>query len=293
MRSVRLLPIIALVSLGALGIVSAAVAQRAAVCNLNTMHECDCSDDDYGNKEQQRASTPPRCSDLIPYHQSIDSLLVEFFVCPFDVDEVALRKKMANWIIEECNSVLDCRGLNSTSLGPDNIVIVRFNCSKNSGSYVNFVATIAPKLRELRVDLLLHPHILGSVVQARQHLLPLLLGSDLQTVLVQPIYSTAMPPYRPRWWQSPGFIVAGIIGCYIMIVWIVACVKLCNLRKTRSKKRQYMLTRSTDERDITIGNEDDCAQTTVIHALPPGSVKAVEVRLQGQSGETVSLYENV
>ena len=54
-----------------------------------------------------------------------------------------------------------------------------------------------------------------------------------------------------------------------------------------------MLTRSTDERDITIGNEDDCAQTTVIHALPPGSVKAVEVRLQGQSGETVSLYENV
>jgi hypothetical protein len=224
MRSLgRLLPIIVLVSLGEN---AAAVAQRT-VCNLNTAHECDCSDDD---NNERRPSTPPRCSDLIPFEQSIDSLLVEYFACPFDIDQVALRKKMANWIIEECNSVLDCRGLNSTSLGADNIVIVKFNCSKRSDSYVNFVATIAPKTREMRAELLLHPHILGSVVQARQHLLPLLLGSDLRTVLVQPIYSTASPPYRPHWWQSPAFVVVGILGCYIVIVWCVACVKLCNLR---------------------------------------------------------------
>lgn len=44
---------------------------------------------------------------------------------------------------------------------------------------------------------------------------------------------------------------------------------------------------------MTIGNEDDYRQTAVIHALPPGSVKTVEVRLQGHNGETVSLYENV
>lgn len=229
MRStVRLLPIIVLVFLGPPRHGREAVAQPADACNRNTMHECDCSD--YENGDDREVVRKPRCTDMIPYDQSVDTLLVEFFACPYKVNQEALRKKMASWIIEECNSVLDCRGLNSSSLGADNIVIVKFNCSKNSGSYVNFVATIAPKRRELRAELLLHPHILGSVVQARQHLLPLLLGSDLQTVLVQPLYSTSPLPRRPRWWQSPGFIVAGVIGSYIFIVWIVACVKLCNLR---------------------------------------------------------------
>jgi hypothetical protein len=65
-------------------------------------------------------------------------------------------------------------------------------------------------------------------------------------------------------------------------------------RSARSKKKHYTLARSSDEAEIVIGTEEEKdAQQTVIHALPPGTTKAVEVRLQGHGAETDSLYENV
>jgi len=193
-------------------------ADDRSVCNSQSIHRCIC----VANKNN--STDYPLCTDLIIIDHPIDTLQIEFYnnnrCSPFD-EQDRFRRKLAEWISQECSSaLLNCR----YRLTIDNVLILGINCSTTSQfSYINLVVTIGTIDRQLAPNHLLDARIIGEVVKTRQHLMPLLIGADLHSITIERIYSTARVT-TVVWWNDTAM---AILVFYIAIVSSIICIKCC------------------------------------------------------------------
>ncbi|KAK5982386.1 hypothetical protein GCK32_006754 [Trichostrongylus colubriformis] len=75
-----------------------------------TEYECDCS----------------QCWNTVAATESLDWITVSLMECPLRFNDTTIRKRIANWINEECNASFSC-GLRS-QLDENHIVIGHFEC---------------------------------------------------------------------------------------------------------------------------------------------------------------------
>ncbi|KAJ1370089.1 hypothetical protein KIN20_031738 [Parelaphostrongylus tenuis] len=75
-----------------------------------TEYECDCSE----------------CWDTVASKESLDWITVSLIECPLRLNDTMLRKRISNWINEECGAALNC-GLKS-QLSENEIVVGHFKC---------------------------------------------------------------------------------------------------------------------------------------------------------------------
>uniref|UniRef100_A0A915PJW2 Uncharacterized protein n=1 Tax=Setaria digitata TaxID=48799 RepID=A0A915PJW2_9BILA len=114
-------------------------------------------------------------------------IYVEFFDCRsvVEINVSAVRTALARWINEECATAIQCN-LNST-IEMKNVLVGTIFC----GTPTNFItflvlknATCITSLQELSANHL-DLNIVGKVIQSREHLLSMLLHSDLKLVTIR------------------------------------------------------------------------------------------------------------
>ncbi|VDK87191.1 unnamed protein product [Litomosoides sigmodontis] len=111
-------------------------------------------------------------------------IYVEFFDC-LSVHEInvnKIREALARWINEECATAIQCN-LNST-IESKNVLVGTVFCG-TPNNFITFLvlrnATTHPSLQANHLDL----NIVGKVIQSREHLLSVLLHSDLKLVTIR------------------------------------------------------------------------------------------------------------
>ncbi|KAL3990496.1 putative integral membrane protein [Acanthocheilonema viteae] len=111
-------------------------------------------------------------------------IYVEFFDCPsiLKINLNKIRAALASWINEECATAIQCN-LNGT-MKLKNVLIGTIFCGIPN-NFITFLvlrnATAHPFLQANHLDL----NIVGKVIQSREHLLSVLLHSDLKLVTVR------------------------------------------------------------------------------------------------------------
>ncbi|VDN06982.1 unnamed protein product [Thelazia callipaeda] len=124
-------------------------------------------------------------------------IYVEFFDCPSirEINISAIREALARWINEECVAALKC-DLNG-KIDANNILIGTVSCGANQNfitirvlkNTTNITFREEQGLSKYYLDLDLN--IIGKVIESREHLLSILLHSDLRLVTVQVIKESA------------------------------------------------------------------------------------------------------
>uniref|UniRef100_A0A912MH09 GPS domain-containing protein n=2 Tax=Haemonchus contortus TaxID=6289 RepID=A0A912MH09_HAECO len=134
------------------------------ICNTGTDYECECS----------------HCWDTVAPMESLDWVTVSLLDCPLRFNDTMIRKRIASWINEECNASFTC-GLEN-QLNENHIVMGHYKCESDS----NELRLIA--LHNCSVGLhqrnVLPAHLLGLVLQSREHLLSFLLHSEVLSATV-------------------------------------------------------------------------------------------------------------
>ncbi|RCN40094.1 hypothetical protein ANCCAN_13976 [Ancylostoma caninum] len=100
--------------------------------------------------------------------------------CPLRFNDTTIRKRIANWINEECGASLNC-GLKE-QLDKDHVVIGHFECEEEKNE-LRLVALLNGS-QGLTQDNVLPAHLLGLVLQSREHLLSFLLHSEILAATV-------------------------------------------------------------------------------------------------------------
>ncbi|RCN41001.1 hypothetical protein ANCCAN_13061 [Ancylostoma caninum] len=88
------------------------LARSIPWATADTNYECDCT----------------RCWDTVAATESLDWITVSLMECPLRFNDTTIRKRIANWINEECGASLNC-GLKE-QLDKDHVVIGHFECEE-------------------------------------------------------------------------------------------------------------------------------------------------------------------
>ncbi|CAJ0597007.1 unnamed protein product [Cylicocyclus nassatus] len=129
-----------------------------------TIYQCECS----------------QCWNTVAATESLDWITVSLMECPLRFNDTILRKRIANWINEECGASLNC-GLKS-QLGMDQVVIGHYECDHDRNE-LRLVAILNESMG-LHQSNVLPAHLLGLVLQSREHLLSFLLHSEILAATV-------------------------------------------------------------------------------------------------------------
>uniref|UniRef100_A0A1I7VPD9 Secreted protein n=1 Tax=Loa loa TaxID=7209 RepID=A0A1I7VPD9_LOALO len=111
-------------------------------------------------------------------------LYVEFFDCPsiLKINANTIRAALARWINEECATAIQCNLDNALEM--ENVLVGTIFCGTPS-NFITFLvlrnATAHASLQANHLDL----NIVGKVIQSREHLLSVLLHSDLKLVTIR------------------------------------------------------------------------------------------------------------
>uniref|UniRef100_A0AC34Q7G0 Uncharacterized protein n=1 Tax=Panagrolaimus sp. JU765 TaxID=591449 RepID=A0AC34Q7G0_9BILA len=116
-------------------------------------------------------------------------LAVEFQKClPMTKNlEKQLREKIASWLNEECAFVLNCRIFSLQSFTQKNVIIGGNECqNENDKTKGVLYLTVLLNLNETKIyeATQVPATILGSVIQAREHLLSSLVAADMDSVVI-------------------------------------------------------------------------------------------------------------
>ncbi|CAG9535515.1 unnamed protein product [Cercopithifilaria johnstoni] len=157
-------------------------------------------------------------------------IYVEFFDCSsiLKINVNKIRAALARWINEECATAIQCN-LNST-MELKNILVGSIFCG-TPNNFITFLvlrnATVHPSLKVNHLDL----NIVGKVIQSREHLLSVLLHSDLKLVTTR-IFNE----------EEEGNITCGNLCCTIIIlssIFIITFFIIYFIQRN-SMKRKYL-----------------------------------------------------
>jgi hypothetical protein len=142
------------------------------ICNSNTTFSCPC--------ETCWTSSSP----FQPFEEEPQWIAVEFQKCPklTQASEIEGRKKISEWLIEECAFVLDCSKYGLTLFTLKNIFIGGFECSNANSHGILYLSAVKNSSGKFESDNIIPASVLGSVVQAREHLFSNLFQADLDSV---------------------------------------------------------------------------------------------------------------
>ncbi|KAM3727373.1 UPF0234 protein [Dirofilaria immitis] len=111
-------------------------------------------------------------------------IYIEFFDCPsiVKISVNTIRTALARWINEECATAIQCNLDNEIKM--ENVLVGTIFCDTS----INFITIIV--LRNATDDISLQANhldlnIVGKVIQSREHLLSILLHSDLKLVTIR------------------------------------------------------------------------------------------------------------
>uniref|UniRef100_A0A0R3RYV1 Recep_L_domain domain-containing protein n=1 Tax=Elaeophora elaphi TaxID=1147741 RepID=A0A0R3RYV1_9BILA len=111
-------------------------------------------------------------------------IYVEFFDCPsiLEINVNTVRAALARWINEECSTAIQCHLSDAVEL--KNVLVGTVFCG-TPNNFITFLvlknATAHPSQQANHLDL----NIVGKVIQSREHLLSVLLHSDLKLVTIR------------------------------------------------------------------------------------------------------------
>ncbi|KAK6745057.1 hypothetical protein RB195_011642 [Necator americanus] len=131
--------------------------------------------------------------------------------CPLRFNDTTLRKRIANWINEECGASLNC-GLKG-QLSKDQVIIGHFECETDKNE-LRLVALLNES-QGLRPENVLPAHLLGLVLQSREHLLSFLLHSEILAATVHRRLKGT--PFSETVTSSTALVAAVVLAAFVFL----------------------------------------------------------------------------
>ncbi|EYC26875.1 hypothetical protein Y032_0009g403 [Ancylostoma ceylanicum] len=177
-------------------VVMGSSSRQNYICNENTNYECDCA----------------QCWDTVAATESLDWITVSLMECPLRFNDTTIRKRIANWINEECGASLNC-GLRG-QLGKNHVVVGHFECETEKNE-LRLVALLNDS-QGLTQDNVLPAHLLGLVLQSREHLLSFLLHSEILAATVHRRLKGT--PLSKTVTSSTALVAAVVLAAFLLLI---------------------------------------------------------------------------
>ncbi|CEF63023.1 Hypothetical protein SRAE_1000128900 [Strongyloides ratti] len=150
------------------------ISYKEKSCNKGTLYQCNCKSC-WKEFEIQNMT-----------EKYINWVQIELINCPNQqeektFDDTLIRKKISNWINEECALVLDCLKIGITKRITEKDVVIggSIECTPLGGQVkINVIG----KENHLTKENVIPSEVLVQILQAREHLLSYIIGIDLMSI---------------------------------------------------------------------------------------------------------------
>uniref|UniRef100_A0A0N5BK31 Recep_L_domain domain-containing protein n=1 Tax=Strongyloides papillosus TaxID=174720 RepID=A0A0N5BK31_STREA len=150
------------------------ISYKEKTCNKGTLYQCNCKS--CWKEFEIRNET----------EKFLNWVQIELINCPNEqeiktFDDLQIRKRIANWVNEECALVLDCNKIGITKRINEKDVIIggSIECTPLGGQIkINVIG----KGNHLTKENVVPPDTLIQILQAREHLLSYIIGIDLMSI---------------------------------------------------------------------------------------------------------------